>query len=193
MHLIDSLSHPRMPALASAISVGITTLSFFTVVVLFVMTGTAVRSGAITRVVSRQRLKVICAFSALTGLSGALSIALDAYIHSIRSFLAGGLSIAAGIMLFTLFCGLIASAFAFESGDLNANEQDGQWHHKSIFNSGAYRPTTFERDDHWRSGNAFDSNAGRPMINPVSGYLMCGSFDIAGNLYGTCTRHIGDC
>ena len=193
MHLVDALSYPRLHALASVISLGIATLSFFTVVVLFVMTGMAVRSGAITPLVSRRRLKVICAFSALTGLSGALSIALEAYIHSIRSLLVGELSIAAGIMLFTLFCGLIASVFAFASGDFDASEQDGHWHDKSIFNSDAYNPATFERDVHWPGRDAFDSDADRPMVNPASGYLMCGSLDVAGNMYGTCTRHIGDC
>jgi hypothetical protein len=193
MQLVDALTHPRVHALASVISLGIAALSFFTVVISLVITRMAVRSGTITRLVSRRRLKVICAFSALTGLSGALSIALEADIHSIRSFLVGELSIAAAIMLFTLFCGVIASASALASGDFDANEEDGHWHRQSIFNSGAYRPTTLEQDDYWRGRDAFDSDADRPTINPASGYLMCGSVDTAGNLYGTCTHHIGDC
>ena len=193
MHLVDALSHPRIHALASDISLGIAALSFFTAVISLVITRMAVRSGAITRLVSRRRLKAICAFSALTGLSGALSIAFEADIHSIRSFLVGELSIAAGIMLFTLFCGVIASASALASGDFDADEEDGHWHRQSIFNSGAYRPTTLEQDDYWRGRDAFERDADRPIINPASGYLMCGSVDIAGNLYGTCTQHIGDC
>src|SRR5690349_3869441 len=74
MHLIDSLSYPRMHAIASAISLGIAALSFLTVVISFVVTRMAVRSGGIARLILRGRRKVICAFSGLTGLSGALSI-----------------------------------------------------------------------------------------------------------------------
>jgi hypothetical protein len=78
-----------------------------------------------TRQVLLRRLKVICALSALTGLSGSLSIALEADIHSIRSFLMGELSVGTCIMLFTLVIGALASAFAVGSGD--ANEEDGYW------------------------------------------------------------------
>jgi hypothetical protein len=186
MHLIDSLSHPRTHAVASAISLGIAALSFLTVVISFVVTRIEVRSGAIARLVLRRHLKVICAFSALTGLSGALSIALVADVHSIRSFLVGELSIAAGIMLLTLALGAMASAFALASGDSDANERDGYWHND------AYGHTTLEQDDYLRGRDTFDIDGGGPIINPASGYLMCGSLDVAGNLYGTCTRHIGD-
>jgi hypothetical protein len=85
----------------------------------------AARSGTMTRQVLLRRLKVICALSALTGLSGSLSIALEADIHSIRSFLMGELSVGTCIMLFTLVIGALASAFAVGSGD--ANEEDGYW------------------------------------------------------------------
>ena len=60
-----------------------------------------------------------------SGLSGSLSIALQADIHSVRSFLVGELSIATVIMLLTLVFGALASAFAVGSGD--ANGEDGSW------------------------------------------------------------------
>jgi len=191
MHLIDSLDHPRIHAIASVTSLGIAALSFFTVAALMAITRMAARSGTMTRQVLRRRLKVIFAFSALTGLSGSLSIALEAEIHSIRSFLVGELSVGTGIMLFTLVVGALASAIAVGSG--NANEEDGYWRRKSAFDGDVYRPTVHEQDDYWGGGRyAFDNAADHPIINPSSGYLMCGSVDMAGNMYGTCTHHIGD-
>ena len=189
-HLIDSLDHPRIHAIASVISIGIAALSFFTVAALLVITRMAARLGTMTRQPLRRRLKVICAFSALTGLSGSLSIALEAEIHSIRSFLVGELSVGTGIMLFTLVVGAVASAFAVASGD--ANEEDGCWRRNSLFDGDAHHPTAHEHDDYWGGRYAFDSDVDRPMINPASGYIMCGSLDIAGNIYGTSTHHIGD-
>ena len=190
MHLIDSLDHPRIHAIAVVICVGIAAISFFTVVVSMVTIGTAVRSGEMTRQALLRRLKVICAFSALTGLSGSLSIALEVDIHSFRSFLVGELSVGTGIMLFTLVFGALASAFAVGSGD--ANEGDGYWQRNSLFDGDAHHPTAHEQDDYWGGRYAFDSDVDRPMINPASGYMMCGSLDIAGNIYGTSTQHIGD-
>ena len=191
MHLIDSLNHPHIHAIAVVICVGIAALSFFTVVELLVTISLAVRrSGEMTRQVLRRRLKVICAFWALTGLSGSLSIALEVDIHSFRSFLVGELSVSTGIMLFTLVFGALASAIAVGSGD--SNEEDGYWQRNSAFESDVHRPTVHEQDDHWGGRYAFDNDADRSIINPASGYLMCGSVDIAGNMYGTCMHHIGD-
>lgn len=162
MYLIDSVNHPHIHSIAPVISLGIAVLSFLAVVILLGITRIAVRSGAMAHSLLRRRWKGIFAYSVLTGLSGAFSIALVSEVHSIRSFLVGELSIGVGIMALTLVLGAMTSSFALAPGDGGADEEDG----------------------YWRSRDAFDIDAGAPTINPASGLPMCGSLDVAGNPYG---------
>lgn len=158
MNAIGIIDHQHVRHVIMAGCLCVAVITFFASIVVITLMGYACLrpTTPYSRVINR--LKVVLALAAVTGLLGSVPFAWATCSHTVVSFLARDLAYAGVIALGTLFFAALVAGIAtspIESGDYEVPHNTGMFDRGTLF-----------------------------RINPSSGLPMYGALDVAGNVYG---------